>query len=55
MDCDEGQPRPLSILHVKDNRMVADAVKEALEMEGWRVETYRDAAAALQSLEGFAH
>jgi CheY-like chemotaxis protein len=49
------ETQPLSILHVEDNRMVADAVKEALELEGWRVETCRDAATALQSLEGPAH
>jgi CheY-like chemotaxis protein len=35
------------ILLVEDNRFVADAVKETLEGEGWRVETCADGSVAL--------
>lgn len=43
---------PVVILHVEDNRMVANAVKETLELEGWTVESLSDGEAALQSLSG---
>lgn len=33
---------PLTILYVEDSQFVADAVKETLELEGWRVETCAD-------------
>jgi DNA-binding response OmpR family regulator len=33
---------PLTILYVEDTRFVADAVRETLEWEGWRVETCAD-------------
>lgn len=29
--------RPINILHVEDNRVVADAVKDTLELKGWKV------------------
>ena len=35
------------ILYVEDNKYVADAVKETLEGEGWRVETCADGSVAL--------
>lgn len=41
----------VSILHVEDHPVVADAVKETLEGEGWKVETCGDGAAALAKLE----
>ena len=41
---------PLTILHVEDHKVVADAVREALEAEGWRVVTCADGAAALNKL-----
>jgi CheY-like chemotaxis protein len=44
----------LSILHVEDHTVVADAVKETLEGEGWRVETCATGAAALENLESGA-
>jgi CheY-like chemotaxis protein/tetratricopeptide (TPR) repeat protein len=47
--------RPVSILHVEDNRMVANAVKETLEMEGWTVESLSDGEAAWQSLSSESH
>jgi CheY-like chemotaxis protein len=37
----------LTILYVEDNKFVADAVKETLEGEGWRVETCADGYVAL--------
>jgi FOG: CheY-like receiver len=45
------EPRPLTILHVEDNRMVAEALRETLEMEGWLVESLADGATALRLLE----
>ena len=41
---------PLTILYVEDHRLVADAVRETLEAEGWRVVTCIDGAAALTRL-----
>ncbi len=43
--------RPLTILHVEDNRMVAEALRDTLEMEGWLVESLADGATALRLLE----
>jgi len=34
IDGDMTETQPVTILHVEDNKMVADAVKETLEMEG---------------------
>ena len=42
--------KSLSILHVENNEAVAQAVKEMLEMEGWRVETCADSVIALDRL-----
>jgi CheY-like chemotaxis protein len=47
--------RPAVILHVEDNRLVADAVKETLEMEGWQVEICLDGSAAVGRIEGKDH
>jgi CheY-like chemotaxis protein len=47
--------QPAAILHVEDNRLVADAVKDTLEAEGWRVEVCADGAAALREIEGKGH
>ncbi|MDQ3816466.1 MAG: response regulator [Acidobacteriota bacterium] len=38
---------PLTILHVEDSRLVAETVRDALEAEGWKVETCADGYAAL--------
>ncbi len=40
----------LTILHAEDDAIVADAVRHALEAEGWRVVTRADGAAALEEL-----
>ena len=45
---------PLTILHIEDDKVVADAVKGTLEAEGWRVVTCADGAAALNRLAGGA-
>jgi len=37
----------LTILYVEDHKLVADAVKDTLEAEGWRVVACVDGAAAL--------
>lgn len=47
----EKQTQPVTILHVEDNRAVADAVRETLELEGWRVDTYLNGATALKRIE----
>ncbi len=47
----EAELRPVAILHVEDNLLVADAVKETLDLEGWIVETVRDGATAQHLLE----
>lgn len=46
-----GKMRRIKILHVEDNEIVADAVRETLEVEGWRVESCADGAAALKLVE----
>jgi two-component system chemotaxis response regulator CheY len=43
---------PLTILHVEDYKVVADAVRDTLEAEGWRVVTCADGAAAVSRLAG---
>ena len=40
----------LTILYVEDHKLVADAVKDALEAEGWRVVACVDGAAALTKI-----
>jgi CheY-like chemotaxis protein len=50
-----GAARPAVILHVEDTRLVADAVKETLEMEGWHVEICPDGSGAVARIEGEEH
>ncbi|MFL6211774.1 MAG: response regulator [Pyrinomonadaceae bacterium] len=45
----------LTILYVEDHRLVADAVKETLEAEGWRVVLCVNGSDALQRLASTAH
>jgi len=40
----------LTILYIEDHKLVADAVKDTLEAEGWRVVTCVDGAAALTKI-----
>jgi len=47
--------RAVTILFVEDNRLVADAIRDTLEFEGWRVEAYPDGASALGVVEGEDH
>jgi CheY-like chemotaxis protein len=42
-------------LHVEDNNIVANAVKEMLEMEGWTVESFREGTTALQMISSKMH
>ncbi len=44
----------INILHVEDNQIVAAAVKETLELEGWRVESCADGAVALGRVQSDA-
>ncbi|MBV9210319.1 MAG: response regulator [Acidobacteria bacterium] len=43
-------PRPVSLLHVEDDRLIASAVKETLEREGWKVLSLTNGEAALAAL-----
>jgi CheY-like chemotaxis protein/tetratricopeptide (TPR) repeat protein len=47
--------RMVHILHAEDDTLVANAVKETLRDEGWRVSTYTDGTAALAEIEGETH
>lgn len=47
--------RNLTILHVEDNKLVAGAVRDTLEMEGWSVEMCGEGTAALELLSSEAH
>lgn len=47
--------RAVSILIVEDDRIVADAMKDILEYEGWHVETCADATAGRRQIEGGTH
>ena len=49
LDCRE--LRVVCVLHVEDDRLVADAVNKALHDEGWSVETCADGTSALEKLE----
>jgi CheY-like chemotaxis protein len=49
------ETRPLTILHVEDNNIVANAVKDSLEMEGWTVESFREGTTALQMISSEMH
>jgi two-component system chemotaxis response regulator CheY len=42
--------KTVRILHVEDYKMVAEAVKDTLEMEGWRVVTCSDGARAVRRM-----
>jgi CheY-like chemotaxis protein len=44
----------VTILHVEDDRQVAEVLRDTLEDEGWRVETCLDGATALRRLAGDA-
>ena len=49
------EARAVTILFVEDNRVVADAIRDTLEMEGWRVEACFDGVSALKIVEGRDH
>ncbi|HYY93003.1 MAG TPA: response regulator, partial [Pyrinomonadaceae bacterium] len=49
------EARVVTILFVEDNRVVADAIRDTLELEGWRVEACFDGASALRKVEGEDH
>jgi CheY-like chemotaxis protein len=49
------EARAVTILFVEDNRIVADAIRDTLELEGWRVEACFDGASALKKVEGEEH
>jgi two-component system chemotaxis response regulator CheY len=42
----------LTILYAEDNKIVADAVRDLLESEGWRVEFYANGNSAMNRLAG---
>jgi two-component system chemotaxis response regulator CheY len=43
--------RPVTILHAEDSQVVADAVRDTLELEGWKIITCPDGATALDRIE----
>ncbi len=50
-----GQQKPtVRILHVEDSQLVADAIRNTLEMEGWHVEICDNGLTALKKLSGDA-
>lgn len=51
----ERDVRPVTILHVEDNKLVSDAVRGTLEAHGWAVEVCADGGNALNKLAGGAH
>lgn len=53
-DAAEKRARPVTILHAEDNRVVANVVRDALEIEGWKVTTCADGATALRRIESDA-
>jgi CheY-like chemotaxis protein/tetratricopeptide (TPR) repeat protein len=55
IDEDVKETRPLSILLVEDNKIVADAVKETLELEGWLVELVANGTDALKMISSETH
>lgn len=49
------ETRPVTILFVEDNMLVADAIRDTLEFEGWHVESCPDGGSALRKVEGDDH
>jgi two-component system chemotaxis response regulator CheY len=47
--------RPVTILHAEDNYLVADAVRDTLKLEGWKVEVCKNGASAMNNLTGGTH
>jgi two-component system chemotaxis response regulator CheY len=45
----------MTILLVEDNQMVQNAVRETLELEGWRVDVCGDGFTALRKIESSDH
>jgi CheY-like chemotaxis protein/tetratricopeptide (TPR) repeat protein len=54
-DESDEEAQTVSILFVEDNRVVAEAVRETLELEGWGVESCVDGSVALRLIEGREH
>jgi CheY-like chemotaxis protein len=44
-----------SVLHVEDDKIISDIVREILESEGWVVETCSEGAIALENICGNTH
>lgn len=49
------ETRPVTILHVEDSKVISDAVRDALESEGWAVEVCAHGGNALNKLAGNTH
>ncbi|MGA9996812.1 MAG: response regulator [Pyrinomonadaceae bacterium] len=41
----------MHIFYIEDNKLVVNAVKETLELEGWSGDEYSDSLAALEKLK----
>jgi CheY-like chemotaxis protein len=55
IDEDVEETRTISILLVEDNKTVADAVKETLELEGWTVELVANGTDAIKIISSETH
>jgi CheY-like chemotaxis protein len=55
IDEDVKETRTVSILLVEDNKTVADAVKETLELEGWTVELIANGTDAIKMISSETH
>lgn len=55
IDEDVKETRTVSVLLVEDNKTVADAVKETLELEGWIVELVANGTDALKMISSETH
>lgn len=51
----EKNTRAVKILHVEDDKLVANAVKDTLRRKGWNVETCGEGTAALRALSSKTH
>lgn len=47
--------QPITILYVEDNKIVMDAVRDTLELEGWRVDVCADGITGLAKVASAAH
>lgn len=52
---DPSPTRPVTILFVEDHKLVADAIRDRLKLEGWLVQSHADGLSGLREVEGERH